>query len=118
MKIKIGKSTYTLIECRAIETSDTRDNALCMGQCNYLKKTIAIVVDTDLVNKEYIKKIITHELTHAYMYEHCVKNEWLSDYEKSYEEEKMCCFFANFGENIIHDTEKIYKYIFEKSTKK
>ena len=118
MKIKIGKSIYTLIECQAIETSGARDNALCMGQCNYLKKTIAIVVDTNVANKEYIKKVITHEITHAYMHEYCVSNHWISDIEKSYEEEKVCDFIAWYGEDIIRDAEKIYKYIFEKKYKK
>lgn len=110
MKIKIGNSKYEIIKCSSIETEG---QGLCMGQCNYFKKTIEIVVDTNLANKEQIKKNITHELTHAYMYEHCVTNEWISDFEKSYEEEKICCFFANFGESIIRDTEKIYNSIFK-----
>lgn len=120
MRIKIGKNSYEILECLKIEKrndNNDSDNSLILGDTDFLKKSIAIVVDTNVVCKSEIKKIIVHELTHAYMYEHSVNNHWISAIEKGYEEEKICDFFATFGEDIIRDSEKIYKNIFEKEKK-
>lgn len=114
MWIKIGKSKYEIVECLKIEKNNSDENSLILGDTNYLKKTIAIVVDIKVVCKSEIKRIITHELTHAYMFEHCVNNHWISAIDKGYEEEKMCDFFARYGEDIIKDTQRVYEMIFKK----
>lgn len=69
-----------------------------LGVCD--KPTQTIYINETIPNWK-IKKVIAHELTHAYVFSYCNN----ISYE---EEERLADFVSSHGQSIIKNTKKIY----------
>ena len=74
------------------------DGSITIGACDNNTKCIYIV---DSLNKEYFKKVLCHELTHACMFSYdidlcCEQEELLAD------------LMATYGQEIIYMTNQIF----------
>lgn len=75
------------------------DGVPVLGCCDDNLKTIYI---NDEVNDFYLKKVLTHELTHAAMFSYNV--------ELSYEQEELVAdLIATYGHEIINITNTIFQ---------
>ena len=80
------------------------DGSYALGMCDNEQKTIYI---NNSVDSELMKKILTHELTHAAMFSY--------DIELSLDQEELIAdLIATYGHEIIYTTNKIFKRIQEK----
>lgn len=75
------------------------DGTASLGCCDDIKKTIYI---DETVNEFYLKKVLTHELTHAAMFSYNVN----LNYDQ---EELLADLIATYGHEIIHMTNIIFK---------
>lgn len=75
------------------------NGVVTLGCCDDLLKTIFI---NGTLNELYLKKVLCHELVHAYVYSYNIK---LSDYQ----EELLADFIATHGKNIIEATDSLYR---------
>lgn len=80
------------------------DGSFALGVCDDSSKTIYI---NDSVDSELIKKILCHELTHAAMFSYNV-------YLDIAQEELIADLMATYGQEIVCNTNKIFKRIQEK----
>ena len=68
------------------------DGKLHYGCCHYHNRMIAIDQEID---KQMLYSVLTHELTHAFLYETQITEK------DSYTEEELCWFVAKYGEEIL-----------------
>lgn len=74
------------------------DGSYTIGCCDDLVKTIYI---REGLNDYYLKKVLCHELVHAYMYSY---NVYLNDYQK----EIIADLIATYGQEIMDITNMIF----------
>jgi hypothetical protein len=80
------------------------DGSYALGMCDVSTKTIYI---SNALNKQMVKKVLTHEITHAAMFSYGV--------ELTYEQEELISdLIATYGNEIIQTTNKIFKRIQKK----
>ena len=70
----------------------------CKGCTHYKDAEIYIYKDT---SKRDRRRLLAHELGHAYLYETQV------ELKEHYTEEDMCEFLAKFGERIVKEVDRI-----------
>ena len=71
---------------------------VCKGCTHYKDAEIYISVDTSARDK---RRLLAHELSHAFLYETQV------ELKERYTEEDLCEFIAKFGDRIIKEVERI-----------
>lgn len=76
----------------------TPSHTYALGVCDKLTQTIYI---SETIPNWKMKKVISHELTHAYVFSY---NKNIS-YE---EEERLADFVSSYAQNIVNRTKKIY----------
>lgn len=80
------------------------DGSQTIGACDDETKTIYINVELD---KQMIKKVLCHEVTHAAMFSYNVEISLM-------EEELLADLFATYGQEIIDITNRIFLRLKEK----
>ena len=75
------------------------NGSITIGCCDDLLKAIFI---SDRVNETYFKKVLCHELVHAFMYSYKIDLG-------NYQEELLADLVATYGEDIIQLTNLIVK---------
>lgn len=107
MKIKIHDLTWEVRFTDYIE-NPTDSNEIVCGLTLKTKQVILISVRQSL---EIIKRTITHELVHAYI--------WSYGFENSdpFSEEEMCNFIETHMRDLYNNTEKIYNKYLAQTTK-
>lgn len=80
------------------------DGSYTIGVCDDNKKTIYI---NELLNEEYFKKVLCHEITHAAMFSYNI--------ELNIEQEELLAdLIATYGQEIIHMTNLLFRRLKEK----
>lgn len=80
------------------------DGTYTIGACDDILKTIYIC---ESLNDKYLKRVLSHELTHAAMFSYNV--------DLSYEQEEILAdLMATYGQEIISMTNLIFKRIKER----
>lgn len=80
------------------------DRGYALGVCDDSLKTIFINKELD---KDYIERVLCHELTHAAMFSYNIELTWE-------QEEILADLIATYGEEIVHITNLVFKRIIEK----
>ena len=74
-----------------------------VGTCNSEKKLIC--VEENNYTEQSTLEIITHELTHAYIYETMHDDDYG---KKKFDEEFVCGFVERYGKYIVKDAKNIF----------
>lgn len=94
-----GKNWY-VVKIRANNSILRRsDGSRTVGACNKNNRVIYI---SDCLYGAFLKKVLLHELSHAYMFEYNVN---LSVKE----EEIVCDIIANYGEDIVYAANTVFR---------
>lgn len=100
MKIKIKKNFYKIF-------FDIKQDVDYFGKTCFAAKEIHLCI---FGTKEFLKKVVRHELTHAFLFEYGISPNWLDYNEKAYEEESVCDIVAIYSEDILKLANKICAY--------
>lgn len=99
-KVYINNLEWNIIEVeKDNEKLKDDDNKLSYGTCRYYEN--AIYLDKNLC-EAHKKKVLAHELTHAYIFSHLLK------YSDNYTEEEVCEFLACYGKQIWNEVEEYF----------
>ena len=105
MRLEINGINYEIIEVENDSDNLKIEDKLCWGTCRYDIQKIYLAKDMTLGKK---KQTLSHELTHAFLY------EYLLGYKEKYSNEEVCEFLSKYGERIINLANKYidfkYKY--------
>lgn len=80
------------------------DGIFTIGVCDNLKRTIFI---NENLRGNFLKKVLCHEIAHAAMFSYNI----ILDIK---EEEQFCDLIANYGNEIISTTNRVFKKLRER----
>lgn len=101
----INGMAYTIELCHddtlRIKSPNGEEENYTDGLCDCYKQRIILL---DNMSEERIKRVLCHELAHAYLYE-VYRND-----TSNYTEEEVCIFVENFIESIYNTADLFMKY--------
>jgi hypothetical protein len=75
----------------------------CLGSTWPMSQEIYLADD---LNKNTARRVIAHELTHAFIYSTQIKED------ESYTEEELCEFVSKWGDKIFTMTDEVYNELY------
>lgn len=98
MNIRILGTSYRIVTRTEAEDTELKD---CDGYTDYRCKQIVLRQETDTFDRlEYLKKIIRHEIVHAFFYESGLAENWE---HKNYGQEETVVDWIAIQHDKIHD---------------
>lgn len=99
-KLYINNLEWKIVEVeKDNEKLKTDDDTMCYGTCRYYENTIYL--DKNLC-EAHKKKVLAHELTHAYIFSQLLK------YSENYTEEEVCELVGLYGKQIWNQVDEYF----------
>lgn len=98
MNISILGTLYHVVTRTEAEDAELKD---CDGYTDYRGKQIALRQETDTLDRlDYLKKVIRHEIVHAFLYESGLAENWE---HKNYGQEETVVDWIAIQHNKMHN---------------